>query len=381
MKKQPVSPEAALRELQFLDVKEGPKNLELFNEIYLPVHEYVYLTDQEVHILNHMAVQRLRFICQLGLAYLVFPGATHTRFEHSLGTVQTAQMIISAVEYNRKRMLRNGTDPSKVPKPFSIEERLLIRLSALLHDIGHLAMGHTIEDELKLLSRHDEHARIKLVMDKFQWRGQKVESLRVLINTEYESLLHRINAKPADLVAAIIEKKSEIKIEESEYLRLSVCRDIVGNTICADFLDYIHRDLHHLGKPKQLERRIFQYMELRFDPDTNNDQMVVSLGDKDRLRTDAITAIAGLLDNRYELTEVVIFHRAKCKAAAMLERALLELQDSRNTGATTEEKSDKLKSWKLDMEGSLLRGGAESGASGSRFLVSSERSPLGWLLL
>lgn len=117
--------------------------------------------------------------------------------------------------------------------------------------------------------------------------------------------------------------------------RLDICGDIVGNTICADLLDYIYRDWYHVGKPKHVDDRIFQYMSIRtrvsgFTTDeegcprpTAEDRFVINIGSRPNLRTDGVTAIISLLESRYELAEAVLFHRTKMTATAMLERALI----------------------------------------------------------
>jgi len=91
-----------------------------------PVHGYITLTDDEVRLLDTYAVQRLRRISQLPLAYLVYPGARHSRFDHSLGCLSLAYEFSSHL----------GLDP------FS---SLLLRFSALLHDIGHTPYSHLLE--------------------------------------------------------------------------------------------------------------------------------------------------------------------------------------------------------------------------------------------
>ncbi len=111
-----------------------------------------------------------------------------------------------------------------------------------------------------------------------------------------------------------------------------MCRDMIGNTICADLLDYIHRDWYHVGKPRPFEDRLLQYMEIRKDPEVrgapgpdSTDKFVISLGRRPKIRTDAISNILDLLEWRYSLAETVLFHRTKLAAVAMLDRALYEL--------------------------------------------------------
>src|SRR6185295_15995304 len=113
-----------------------------------PVHGDVYLTQEELALLDTREMQRLRGVRQLGTAYLVYPGAQHTRFEHSLGTMHLTSRLVAAV--NRNRELR----PEGLLGIADDEERIL-RAAALVHDITHTPSGHNIEDVRGILERHD----------------------------------------------------------------------------------------------------------------------------------------------------------------------------------------------------------------------------------
>src|SRR5215472_5482214 len=105
------------------------------------VHGDIEMSGLEVELMDTPEFQRLRGIKQLGTAYLVFPSAVHTRFEHSLGTSWMAHRMLDAV--------RRTT-------PVSADDEMLIRVSALLHDLTHIPFGHTLEDERRVLPRHDK---------------------------------------------------------------------------------------------------------------------------------------------------------------------------------------------------------------------------------
>src|SRR6185369_7432267 len=99
------------------------------------VHGDIEMTPVEVELIDTQEFQRLRGIKQLGTAYLVFPSAMHTRFEHSLGTSWMAHRMILAIR-------RTQAMPD--------EKELIIRVAALLHDITHIPFGHTLEDERRV---------------------------------------------------------------------------------------------------------------------------------------------------------------------------------------------------------------------------------------
>src|SRR2546429_4146518 len=105
------------------------------------VHGDIEMGPLEVELMDTPEFQRLRGIKQLGTAYLVFPSAVHTRFEHSLGTSWMAHRIVE--------VLRRNT-------AIDADAERVIRVSALLHDITHIPFGHTLEDERRVLPRHDK---------------------------------------------------------------------------------------------------------------------------------------------------------------------------------------------------------------------------------
>lgn len=105
-----------------------------------PVHGDIQLTAEEVRILDTPEMQRLRGVRQLGTAYLVYPGAQHTRFEHSLGTLHVTGRLVDAVNRNR------AAAPSALIGVADDEARIL-RAAALVHDVTHIPYGHSIEDQ------------------------------------------------------------------------------------------------------------------------------------------------------------------------------------------------------------------------------------------
>jgi HD superfamily phosphohydrolase len=310
-------------------------------ELFLPVSGFVWLYPEEVLIVNHPAFQRLSRIYQLGQSHLVFRGATHKRFEHVLGALHVVQRMIAAVETNADK---SRGEPHWAPPLNDGHEKRFVRLGTLLHDIGHMAAGHTIEDELELVSKHDEDRRLDILL-KGEWLDREGNTLGKLIDDNYEQYLpaelKQQSVSPSDVVRLLVRKAPKGKdqysqakkaLESSTVIRLQICRDMIGNTICADLLDYIHRDWYHVGKPRPFDDRLLQYMEIRRAEGTPNlvvpqatDKFVISLGRLPKIRTDAISNILDLLEWRYSLAETVLFHRTKLSATAILDRALYEL--------------------------------------------------------
>lgn len=382
---------------------------EASQEVFLPVHGHVRLLPSELAVVDHPAFQRLRFIRQLGMAHLVFPGGSHSRFEHSLGAVHIAERIIRHVELNRQKAEREGTEPSGWEMIDISPYRTLIRLAALAHDLGHLPFGHTLEDELHHLPQHDGPSRLRLVADK-PFPEYELEqgtfgdltrpsggwSLRALIDALYARDVSAlgVSRSPFETLMAIVSKPAsdegwlaELCSELASHLPLRVCQDVVGNTICADFLDYLFRDWHHLGKPHFEDKRLYQYMEVRRPTGKaghDDARFIINVGPGNRIRHDAITSILELLEARYKLAETVLFHRTKLALTALLDRCLLEISRLYSAASMPGNFRTDLESalvWASDDElmatlGRMLNGSTEANHKALAAALASERDEL-----
>lgn len=244
--------------------------------------EDIRLTQEEVEVIQTRQFQRLFDLKQLGLAYLVYPMATHTRGAHSIQCVGQAARILRAV--NREN------DPSAAA----------VRMAALLHDISHIPFSHTLEDENLVLDRHDRPKRVRAAFDilkaELAQRGKTdLRSRAITLIDEAWPILEGIGTS-----AATTDWRS----------------DLVGNTICADLLAYITTDAAWTGIEKRPGYyRLYDYFEV-----SNNNRLCIRLT-KGGLRPDIVSAILDLLDMRYALTERVYMHHAKAVASATLARA------------------------------------------------------------
>src|SRR5438477_1529042 len=164
------------------------------------VHGDIEMSSLEVELMDTPEFQRLRGIKQLGTAYLVFPSALHTRFEHSLGTSWMAYRLIHAVRRSHA---------------VNAEEESLMRVTALLHDITHIPFGHTLEDERRVLPRHDKD------QERVEYFLRQSAAGRIL---KREGL--------QDGVISVINGND------------GFASDMVGGAISADLLDYLRRDTY-----------------------------------------------------------------------------------------------------------------------------------------
>jgi HD superfamily phosphohydrolase len=275
----------------------------------------VYMYGPELDVVDTPEFQRLGAIKQLGTSDFVFRGAVHTRFEHSLGALQKAQQIIDAVNAN--------PDSSKQIDARGVR---LARLGTLLHDLTHVPFGHTLEDELGLLKRHDEN---RPRMQALLIQSRVGDILRnALAEEEYQLLLHVLDAVQPQEDDANKSKDMRMADALGEYAYVA---DIVANTVCADVLDYIVRDLTACGMPVAIGERFLDYFVVtpasaKTIPDpANRNRMALRLDKRGMPRPDVESEIIKLLTYRYELAERVFFHHAKNAASVMIGRAVMEL--------------------------------------------------------
>jgi HD superfamily phosphohydrolase len=199
------------------------------HEIRDSIHVFIKLESPERLILNSPAFQRLREVHQLAMTYLVYPGATHKRFEHSLGVMELATQIYDTVTTNEN--IRHESVRKLVPKHGSFDHqywRRVLRMAALCHDIGHLPFSHAAEEELLPSGIRHEHLSLKLIL------SPEMEPLwkELLINPQHVGKL------------AVGPKYYPALLDDWEAILSEM---IIGDAFGADRMDYLLRDSLHAG--------------------------------------------------------------------------------------------------------------------------------------
>jgi HD superfamily phosphohydrolase len=241
-----------------------------------PIHGDIELSSVETAVLDLPVMQRLRGIKQLGTAHLVYPGALHTRFDHSIGVCAVAHRIVA------------GLRRSGVQIPAELEEA--IGVAALLHDVTHVPFGHTLEDERRLFARHDKGSRL---VDMFAG--------------ELGDALARLGIR--DAVGSLLGLPSPESVPRW-------AQEIVSGSIDADLLDYLRRDSFFTGLSHDYDDRIFRCFA------EHDARLVIRLAKHGMDRPDARSEIIGVLRVRYFLTERVYYHHTKVVAGAMISKAV-----------------------------------------------------------
>ncbi len=311
-----------------------------------PVHGDVYLNLLEQAIVDSPPFQRLRRVRQLGTTHLVYPGATHTRFAHSLGALRAVQDLLDVTlnqrdtRHGRPDLFEQWRDDLGVDlgddaaKPAhsglrqyyrKIGEAVVVtRLGALLHDIGHIPYGHSIEDDLLILDAHDENR------ERFNQLWEIIEEQRFFDSQRRQWRVGDLLRPPlVRQLRPLILSKARGELRQAQ-LRYPFTQDLVGNTICADLIDYLQRDHLYTGLPISLGHRYMTgfYVTPAGDSRLFPRRMALNIHRGGGERRDIVSELLKHLRYRYELQERVIAHHAKLAADAMVGKLLEMLHDA-----------------------------------------------------
>ena len=199
-----------------------------------PVHGFIAYNDWERAIIDHSAFQRLRRIRQLALSELVYPGSNHTRFAHALGTMDVATRMFDSIVSKQWDYLRNVRkyDESGIRR-----DRQIVRLAALLHDVGHSPFSHSGEALFPLnpasgRKHHHEEYSSKIIETAF---CQAIEQHPGNENYGIKA------SDVANIVSGVTDPASPGSA------RRLMWRPIVTSQLDADRCDYLLRDSLHAG--------------------------------------------------------------------------------------------------------------------------------------
>lgn len=252
---------------------------------------HAVITDRVRRLIGHRALTRLGGIRQLGLITLVYPGATHSRLEHCLGTYAKVCDYIRALYYNRNDPMFRSI--------FEAKDYLAILLASLLHDVGYYPLAHDLEDcstWKKSGIRHEEYTKNII-------NGQLASVIGSDWNIDSESVV--------DLI-----------VPKTQSFRSRILRSIINGPIDADKLDYLLRDGMHLGLPYSngIDKQWFlRSLTVVYG---NHTPPGIAVTDKGRVSAESI-AFA-----RYAMFSVAYWHHTVRAIKAMIRYAVGRVQGS-----------------------------------------------------
>lgn len=239
-------------------------------EIRDPVHGYIYLNDVERKVIDTPTFQRLRRIRQLAGAHLTYPGAQHTRFEHSVGTLYLADRACRVLQ-NKGYLSNEDCDE--------------IRVAALLHDCGHGAFSHLMEEVMteKRGITHEDVTR------------------RVLVETEIKDILEEHGFSPKRVAELCLGLSREHK---------GFVNSLLGGGLSVDLMDYLLRDSYFTG----VEYGMVDVHRIINSFDVYDDNLAIDYA--------ALYAFEALMIARYEMFRAVYFHRTVRAAEIIIIKAI-----------------------------------------------------------
>ncbi len=244
----------------------------LYDVIRDPLWDNIRLEPVAVACIDTPAYQRLRYVRQLGHAFLVYPGATHTRFEHGLGAYHLARQALA--------MLGERGDLDGIGE----DERLAVRLATLLHDLGHYPFSHALEEAG--FPHHETLGAARLGAGALG---------AVLRDAGGDALVERIRA--------LIQGRSD-----------SPLAGLVSGSLDLDKLDYLSRDARNCGVPYgvlDVDRLLASLTLVRA-----GDRRAVGVHEK------GVSALESLLFAKYQMYRNVYWHHAVRSATCMFKRAV-----------------------------------------------------------
>ena len=257
-----------------------------------PIHGFIKLSKKEKRLIDTQVFQRLRRIRQLAMTFLVYPGAVHTRFDHSIGVMHIAGRICQRLQ---------ELNPARV----SEEDVDRVRLAALLHDVGHGPFSHVSEHILKKCAPSDADT------------GQILEKIHEKITVDIVQSDPQIN----DILNED-ERNFVVDMIQGQEAWDWSC-DVVSSELDADKMDYLLRDSYFTGV-KYGEYDLEKVIESCLI-DVDKDNRSIGIDKKETslaISSTAIYALEQLLLARYHMTQQVYWHRVSLISNEMVIRGI-----------------------------------------------------------
>ncbi len=228
-----------------------------------PIHGFIRLSGDEADIVETPVFQRLRGIRQLAMANMVYPGALHTRFDHTLGVFHVTSLLCDVFK-------------------FSDEDKRLVKLSALVHDLGHGPFSHVSEGALELFADRDKlEERLK---------GDNAAKIHELLTQDLlysdDDLKHLIGGSTLRKIVLLL----------SQGYGEPILRSVVSGPLDADKQDYLLRDTYFCGVKYGIFDLQQLHRELQAEEDpTQGKQLIISSDESTHSSSSCLPSITSRL--------------------------------------------------------------------------------------
>ena len=242
-------------------------------DIIDPIHDFVRVNQNELEIIDTPIFQRLRRIKQLSGAHLIYPGAQHTRFEHSLGVMHIASMACQSL-----------LEKSLIP----LDQIQNLRFAGLLHDIGHGPFSHLFEEILQ--------------------KNQKIS---------HEDIGRNIIQKTeiGDLISRNGFSKKSIADTAFGYSKHQFLNEVISGALSADIMDYLLRDGYFTGA----EHAKIDHKRLTYSLDVYKNKLA--------LDKSALVNFETMMISRFQMFKAVYFHKTVRAGEVMMLEAMRLAED------------------------------------------------------
>jgi HD superfamily phosphohydrolase len=262
----------------------------LLHEIRDPIHNFIRFDSDERRLLDSRPMQRLKYIHQLAMSYLVYPGATHCRFEHSLGVMELAGRVFDLVTTHvRLTDEVRGILPELTNRDALCYWRRVLRVAALCHDVGHLPFSHAAEKDLLPNG----------------WNHESL-SRALILGSEMSEIWNAMDPPPRaeDVVKLALGQRKAPDLEFSLWETV-LSEIIVGDAFGVDRMDYLLRDAYHAGVAygRYDLHRLVDTMYILISEETGAPSLGLEFG--------GLQSAEGLLLARYFMYSQVYFHSVR----------------------------------------------------------------------
>ena len=300
-----------------------------------PIYGPIGVTDLEFDLIKSSEVfARLKNIRQLGFVSHIYPSATHTRFEHSVGTLAITWKMLERI---LKRLEENSE--SSIIRLFTNNVIKSFRLAALLHDLGHGPFSHSMEEALGYLGISFDHDELTSYLLSFKLSKESIDSIRPSFNTKNKKLrrfrrelAHKLTPELRRLILAIQDLKFNSSLIPRGFERIRfLLHDMLKGDIGSDRIDYLLRDTYFTGLGHRFSlSEILDNLYYIYDKVNNHSILAI--------KSEGKAAVELMLLTRYFHYQFIAHHPKNVMLTAILQRRMKSYLEKMNANIKRKER-------------------------------------------